>query len=92
MGISVKTENRKLYFCDDMKCRVVTFVPEANHDICPGCGKIGLLMRGPVQSLPDRQARLRVVASTTPKGSDPGSVSRSGNEGGKTANDNGEEG
>jgi len=47
MGLNEKSENRKLYYCDSAHCRVVTFVP-SDHDFCPSCNQIGLLIRGPV--------------------------------------------
>jgi hypothetical protein len=50
MPMNEKSENRKLYFCDNDECCVITFIPhrEKSLDICPACGMIGLIVRGPV--------------------------------------------
>lgn len=47
---SVKSSNKILYHCDHLSCPVVMFicVLDRESDLCPKCGMIGLIMRGPV--------------------------------------------
>jgi Zn-finger nucleic acid-binding protein len=47
---SIKSSNKILYHCDHLSCPVVMFicVLDRESDLCPKCGMIGLVMRGPV--------------------------------------------
>lgn len=47
---SIKSSNKILYHCDHLSCPVVMFicVVDNESDLCPKCGMIGLIMRGPV--------------------------------------------
>ena len=45
MSMNEKSETSKLYYCDDLRCRVVTFKPDGHHPLCPGCQADGILIR-----------------------------------------------
>jgi len=41
-----KSEASKLYYCDNLRCRVVTFKPDPQvQQICPSCQDTGILIR-----------------------------------------------
>lgn len=45
------TSHKTLYGCTEVGCRVVMFAgpnPTGGQDICPACGSIGLVIRGPI--------------------------------------------
>lgn len=67
-----KSENRKLYYCESAHCRVVTFLP-SDHDFCPSCNQIGLLLRGPV-TLTDYRARAALHGNAMAVAPDPSPV------------------
>ena len=46
MSMNEKSELSKLYYCDNVECKVVTFKGE----VCPGCGNDGILVREPTAS------------------------------------------
>lgn len=59
---SVKSSNKILYHCDHLSCPVVMFicVLDRESDLCPKCGMIGLVMRGPVDhSIEDNRDAIR---------------------------------
>lgn len=59
---SIKSSNKILYHCDHLSCPVVMFicVVDNESDLCPKCGMIGLMMRGPVDhSIEDNRDAIR---------------------------------
>lgn len=56
--LSEMSRDKYLYVCDNTSCRVVTFTLGSGDikDTCPGCKKIGLLLRGPIAAPATRAA------------------------------------